>query len=42
MKIALFSDTHGIFRAEWMDIIKDCAYLIHTGDSIPENVMKLF
>ena len=32
MKIALFSDTHGIFRPDWMDIIKDCTYLMHTGD----------
>lgn len=32
MKIALISDTHGIFREDWMDIIKDCDFLIHTGD----------
>ncbi len=32
MKIALISDTHGIFREEWVPHITACDYLIHAGD----------
>ena len=33
MKIGLISDTHGVFREEWIPHIKDCDYLIHAGDT---------
>ena len=32
MKIALISDTHGIFREEWVPHITACDYLIHAVD----------
>lgn len=32
MKIGLISDTHGVFREEWIPHIKDCDCLIHAGD----------
>jgi hypothetical protein len=32
MKIALLSDTHGIFREDWIPHITGCDYLIHAGD----------
>jgi hypothetical protein len=32
MKIALLSDTHGIFREDWIPYITGCDYLIHAGD----------
>lgn len=32
MKIGLISDTHGVFREEWIPHLKDCDCLIHAGD----------
>lgn len=32
MKLAIISDTHGIFRPDWTTHITDCDYLIHAGD----------
>ena len=32
MKLAIISDTHGIFRPDWTTHITGCDYLIHAGD----------
>ncbi len=32
MKLAMISDTHGIFRADWIPHFTGCDYLIHAGD----------
>lgn len=32
MKIGILSDTHGVFREEWLPHMTDCDYLIHAGD----------
>lgn len=42
MKIALISDTHGIFREDWLSYIKDCDCLIHTGDFNTERCYQRF
>ena len=42
MKIALVSDTHGICRDELFDHIKNCDYLIHTGDFDNERTYNRF
>ena len=42
MKIALVSDTHGVCRKELFDHIKNCDYLIHTGDFDNERTYNRF
>ena len=42
MKIALVSDTHGVCRKELFDHIKNCDYLIHTGDFDNERTDNRF
>ena len=42
MKIALVSDTHGVCRKELFDYIKNCDYLIHTGDFDNERTYNRF
>ena len=42
MKIALVSDTHGVCRDELFDHIKNCDYLIHTGDFDNERTYNRF
>lgn len=32
MKIGIISDTHGVFREDWLPHLADCDYLIHAGD----------
>lgn len=32
MKIGILSDTHGIFREDWLPHLTGCDYLIHAGD----------
>lgn len=32
MKIGILSDTHGIFRDDWLPHLTKCDYLIHAGD----------
>lgn len=32
MKIGILSDTHGVFREDWVPILTGCDYLIHAGD----------
>lgn len=32
MKIGILSDTHGIFREDWIPHLTGCDYLIHAGD----------
>lgn len=32
MRIGIISDTHGIFREEWLPHLTSCDYLIHAGD----------
>lgn len=32
MKIGVISDTHGIFREDWLPHLRECDYLIHAGD----------
>lgn len=32
MKIGILSDTHGVFREEWKELLNGCDYLIHAGD----------
>lgn len=32
MKIGILSDTHGVFREDWVSILTQCDYLIHAGD----------
>lgn len=32
MKIGIISDTHGVFREDWLSHLTDCDYLIHAGD----------
>ena len=32
MKIGIISDTHGVFREDWIPHLTGCDYLIHAGD----------
>lgn len=32
MKIGILSDTHGVFREDWIPHLTGCDYLIHAGD----------
>lgn len=32
MKIGILSDTHGVFREDWLPHFAECDYLIHAGD----------
>lgn len=32
MRIGILSDTHGVFKDEWISNFKGCDYLIHAGD----------
>lgn len=32
MKIGILSDTHGVFREDWVSTLTGCDYLIHAGD----------
>lgn len=40
MKIGLLSDTHGHFEDSWLDLLKNCDYLIHAGDIGSENCYR--
>lgn len=42
MKIALISDTHGIVREDWLDYIRGCDCMIHTGDFDNERCYERF
>lgn len=32
MKIGLISDTHGVLRQEFIDVLTTCDYILHAGD----------
>lgn len=42
MKIGILSDTHGIFREDWLPHLTDCDYLIHTGDIDTKTCYETF
>lgn len=42
MKIGLISDTHGIFREDWLLHLTSCDFLIHAGDINTKNCYERF
>ncbi len=42
MKIALISDTHGVFRPEWKNTFRKCDMVIHAGDFTSERIYDSF
>ncbi len=42
MKVGIISDTHGVFREDWLPHLTECDYLIHAGDINTQSCYEKF